>query len=86
MQLALYNDHLIAVKCLSKTKTVVSKQLQNIVYERNAMWTMDNPFILKLLGTSQSQNTLYLLLELVEVACLPSTSALRRCTRALEFF
>ena len=47
---------------------------RNIVNERDALWTMDSPFISKLLGTSQSPDKLFLIEELVEVRTLNKRS------------
>jgi len=72
----------MAMKCLLKSQIHAAHQEKNILYERNCMAEMNHPFVLKLIGTFQDQNQLYMLLEIVmggELwSLLYSKSALQR--------
>ena len=56
----------IAMKCLHKAHIVESQQEKNIIAEKECMATMHHPFVLKLLGTFQDTNQLYMFLEIVQ--------------------
>eukprot|EP00750_Incisomonas_marina_P014767 INCI17853.1.p1 GENE.INCI17853.1~~INCI17853.1.p1 ORF type:complete len:734 (-),score=129.93 INCI17853.1:213-2282(-) len=56
----------MAMKCLRKTQVVAARQQNNIMYEKNCMAVMDHPFVLKLHGTWQDANQLYMFMEIVQ--------------------
>jgi cGMP-dependent protein kinase len=74
-----------AMKILRKQKIINMKQVPNVYSEREMMEILDYPLILRLAGTYQDSNSLYMLLDLVpggelwallhgEEKCLPTTS------------
>ncbi len=60
------SGEVLAMKCLHKAHIVESQQEKNIVAEKDCMATMHHPFVLKLLGTFQDTNQLYMFLEIVQ--------------------
>ena len=56
----------MAMKCLRKTQVVAARQQNNIMYEKNCMAVMNHPFVLKLHGTWQDANQLYMFMEIVQ--------------------
>lgn len=55
----------MAMKCMLKSQIHAAHQEKNIMFERNCMAELDHPFVLKLLGTFQDTDQLYMLLEIV---------------------
>lgn len=55
----------MAMKCMLKAQIHAAHQEHNIMYERNCMAEMNHPFVLKLLGTFQDTDQLYMLLDVV---------------------
>ena len=51
---------------LQKSQIVALKQQTNIMNEREILWRVDHPFVIKLYDTYKDQNRLYMLLELVQ--------------------
>jgi serine/threonine protein kinase len=56
----------MAMKCLQKLHVFQSHQVTNVMAEKNCMAEMDHPFCLKLFGTWQDNDQLYMFLELVQ--------------------
>ena len=54
-----------AMKILRKQKIINMKQVPNVYSEREMMEILDYPLILRLAGTYQDSNSLYMLLDLV---------------------
>jgi serine/threonine protein kinase/CRP-like cAMP-binding protein len=55
-----------ALKMLQKKQIVALKQQANIMNEKEILWRIDHPFIIKLYDTFKDQDRLYMLLELVQ--------------------
>jgi CRP-like cAMP-binding protein/tRNA A-37 threonylcarbamoyl transferase component Bud32 len=55
-----------ALKILQKAQIVALKQEKNIMNEREVLWKLDHPFIIKLFDTYRDHDRLYMLLELVQ--------------------
>ena len=75
----------MAMKCLRKTQVVAARQQNNIMYEKNCMAVMDHPFVLKLHGTWQDANQLYMFMEIVqggELWSLLYQKEVRKCTES----
>lgn len=56
----------MALKCLQKAHVLASHQVKNVISEKNCMAEMDHPFVLRLFGTWQDKDQLYMFLELVQ--------------------
>jgi protein kinase A len=54
---------LYALKAMAKARVVATKQTRNVVHERALMEALDHPFLLRLVGATQDEECLYLLLE-----------------------
>lgn len=78
------DGRVMAMKCMFKSQISAAQQENNIMYERNCMAEMNHPFVLKLFGTFQDADQLYMLLECVmggELwSLLYSKDALQRTT------
>jgi CRP-like cAMP-binding protein len=55
-----------ALKAMLKSEIVAHKQQKNVMHEKNAMITCNNPFVLRLFQTFKDQYKLYMLLEFVQ--------------------
>jgi CRP-like cAMP-binding protein len=58
--------HTCALKQLQKHQIVITKQQSNTMNEKRALLECPHPFTLRLLGTTQDVDCLYMLLELVQ--------------------
>jgi cGMP-dependent protein kinase len=63
----------LALKCMQKAQIVQSHQQRNIMNEKNITAECDHPFILKLVKTFADKDSLFMLLELVQVQCIHCT-------------
>ncbi|GMH93460.1 hypothetical protein TL16_g12634 [Triparma laevis f. inornata] len=86
-----------AMKILRKQKIINMKQVSNVYSEREMMEILDYPLVLRLAGTYQDSNSLYMLLDLVpggelwallhgEENCLPTTSIGGIAPAAAKFY
>jgi serine/threonine protein kinase len=69
VRLALHRktNQVFALKMLQKAQIAALKQQRNIMAERDILWRVDHPFIIKLYDTYKDRDRLYMLLELVQV-------------------
>ncbi|OMH84825.1 cAMP-dependent protein kinase type 2 [Zancudomyces culisetae] len=54
-----------ACKILTKSEVLRSNQVEHVINERNVLQFVECPFIVKIFGTAQDQNNLYMFLEYI---------------------
>lgn len=59
-------NQVFALKMLQKAQIAALKQQKNIMAERDILWRVDHPFVIKLFDTYRDRDRLYMLLELVQ--------------------
>jgi serine/threonine protein kinase len=59
-------NRVFALKMLKKAQIVALKQQTNIMNEKELLWRVDHPFIIKLYDTYKDRDRLYMLMELVQ--------------------
>ncbi|RYY35052.1 hypothetical protein EON62_02810, partial [archaeon] len=59
-------NRVFALKMLQKHQIVALKQQVNIMNEKDILWCVDHPFVIKLYDTYKDRDRLYMLLELVQ--------------------
>jgi len=55
-----------ALKMLEKNEIIGHHQVEGVIREKNIMSSLDHPFVVNLISTFQDQNSLYMLIELVQ--------------------
>jgi len=63
--LSTYENQFYAIKTLPKNK-IDKKEMEQIILEKSLLMQLDSPFILRFYGTSQTNNELYFVTELLE--------------------
>ena len=60
------SGRVFALKMLKKAQIVALKQQANITNEKQILWRVDHPFVIRLFDTYRDENRLYMLMELVQ--------------------
>lgn len=60
------NNTPYALKQLSKRQLIQAGQVKGVLREKNVMYSIEHPFLLSLVSSFQNEDSLYLLLELVQ--------------------
>ena len=59
------NKH-YAMKVLRKSEIIKLRQVEHTINEKNILEQLDHPFLVKMLGTFQDSNNLYIVLEYIQ--------------------